>query len=178
MTVFKAMNPNAEAFGANIIGMIEAMGAFKKRAYDILNDCGIENPKPDQWYNMQQWLNAFKIIYEKLGDSVLKVIGKKIPEKAKLPPNIKTNDDFLPMMDQAYHMNHRGGDVGNYIIKKIRDKEVIVTCTNPYPCAFEHGLLQGFVEKFRAPGGLPSVVHEPGDCRMEGAEVCKYHIKW
>ena len=178
MAVFKTYDPKVEVLGANIFSIIDGMGAFKKMAYDILKDCGIEDPKANEWFKMQHWLDAFKIIYEKIGDSTLKVIGSKIPETAKLPPQINSIESFLPMLDQAYHMNHRGGEIGHYNYEKTGDREGTITCNNPYPCAFDHGLIQGFVEKFRGTGSIPSIKHEPGSCRMEGSEVCKYRINW
>lgn len=178
MTVFESYEPNVYVLGANIFSIVDGMGAFKQKAYDILKSCGIMDPKPDQWYSMQQWLNAFKIIREKLGDATLKVIGSKIPETARLPPQINSVESFLPMLDQAYHMNHRGGEIGHYKFEKTGNKEGILKCNNPYPCAFDYGLIQGFVEKFRESGTIPLVQHDPGTCRMEGSNVCNYHIKW
>ncbi len=82
------------------------------------------------------------------------------------------------MLDPSYHMNHIGGEFGHYNFEKTGDRVGIITCNNPYPCAFDHGLIQGFVEKYREPGTVPSVMHELGTCRMEGTEVCKYSITW
>ncbi len=178
MAVFKAKDANVEVFGNNILAIINTMGAFKQTAFKILEDCGIENPQPDQWYKVQSFLDAFKILHEKLGDATLKVIGMKIPELAKLPPEIKGVDTILKMMDQAFYMNHKGGDIGHFTYTKVGDKEVSLTVDNPYPCPFDKGLLQGFTEKFREPGSIPIVRHDPGSCRMEGGHACKYTIKW
>ena len=178
MAVFKARDPNVEVLGANIFSVIEGMGVFKMTALEILESCGIKDLDPQKWYNSQNWLDAFKIIYERLGDATLKFIGTKIPEVTKLPPQINSIEAFLPMLDMAFYMNHKGGDIGHYKFEETGNKEGFLTVDNPYPCAFDHGLIQGFLEKFREPNSIPSVKHEPGNCIMNGDSACKYHLRW
>lgn len=180
MVVFKSKTPNAEVIGESILGLIEGMGAFKSTALKILADNGVENPTPGNWYNLQSYLNAYKILYERLGDMTLKVIGMKIPEKAVLPPDLDSIEKLLihDMLDKAYNMNIRGGENGFYKYEKTGKKSGIMTCTNPFPCAFDIGLINGFMNKLRSSGDLPRVKHIEGPCRMNGGHMCKYEISW
>jgi len=41
-------------------------------------------------------------------------IGKAIPESAIFPPEIQGLEMGLSAIDIAYHMNHRGGEIGHY----------------------------------------------------------------
>ncbi len=178
--MFKANSPNAEVIGESIIALVEGMGAFKSTALKLLEEKGIIDPKPGKWYNMQAYLDAYRIIYEKLGDMTLKVIGLKLPENVVLPPDLDSVEKLLVggMLDKAYHMNVRGGDVGGYFFKKTEKRKGIMTCTNPFPCAFDIGLINGFMNKFRASGSIPRVKHIDGSCRMEGSNECNYELAW
>jgi hypothetical protein len=42
------------------------------------------------------------------------LIGKAIPEKAVLPPEIDSLEKALHSINMAYRMNHRGGEFGFY----------------------------------------------------------------
>jgi hypothetical protein len=53
-----------------------------------------------------------------------------------------------------------------------------MTCTNPFPCAFDMGLINGFMNKLRASGSIPIVKHGEGPCRMKGANECNYELAW
>ncbi|MFX0071961.1 MAG: hypothetical protein ACFFAO_12805 [Candidatus Hermodarchaeota archaeon] len=180
MVVFKSKSPNAEVIGESILALVEGMGAFKSTALKILSENGVENPTPGNWYSLQSYLNAYKILYEKLGDMTLKVIGMKIPEKAVLPPDLDSIEKLLihDMLDKAYNMNIRGGENGFYKYEKKGKKNGIMTCTNPFPCAFDIGLINGFMNKLRCSGDIPRVKHVEGPCRMKGEHMCKYEISW
>ena len=178
MAVYRSYSPAVEVIGESILAVVEGMGAFKKTAYQILEENGINNPEPQKWFDLQSYLNAFKVIAEKLGDATLKVIGMKIPETAVLPPELDTIEKALTMMDQAYHMNYRNGEIGNYAFEKTGNTKGIMTCSSPYPCAYDIEIIEGFMYKLRKQGQIPFVKHIPGECRMNGAKQCKYEVSW
>jgi len=178
LQVFKSHDPKIEVLGQNIFAIIDAMGAFKKTAIKILEDQGIVNVDPNKWYSQQAFLNAFKIIYEKLGKATMKVIGMKVPQKAALPPGINSTEDMLNLLNKAYHMNHRGGDPSFFKFEKTGNNKGTVICENPYPCVFDEGLIQAFMEAFRTPGSVPIVKHSDEGCRMDGKSQCKFHLEW
>ena len=178
MPVFKSNDPKIEVLGQNIFAIIDAMGAFKKTAFKILEEQGIVDIDPNKWYSQQDFLNAFKIIYEKLGSPTIKVIGMKVPEKAAVPPGITSTEEALNLIDKAFHMNHRGGDPGVYKFEKTGERKGVMICENPYPCALDEGLIQAFMEAFRSPGSVPIVKHSDEGCRMDGKNQCKYLLEW
>jgi hypothetical protein len=180
MVVFKIKDPNAEVIGESILALVEGMGVFKSTAIKYLEENGIKNPTPGKWYKLKDYLIAYQKIYEKLGDMTLKVIGMKVPEKAVLPPNLDSIDKLLEgeLLDKAYHMNVRGDQLGNYLFQKNASKKGVMTCTNPFPCAFDMGLINGFMNKLRRSGDIPQVKHIEGPCRMKGQDMCKYNITW
>ena len=178
MAVFKSYSNTVEVNGESILAVVEGMGAFKRMAYEILGNHSITDPQPKKWYNLQNYLDAFKTITEKLGDPTLRVIGQKIPETAVLPPDLDTIEKAFVMMDQAYHMNYRNGEIGHYSFEKTGEKNGIFTCTSPYPCAYDMGIIEGFMNRLRAKGSIPRVKHVPGSCRMNGDRHCKYEASW
>ncbi|MFH0734673.1 MAG: hypothetical protein V1773_06440 [bacterium] len=178
MSSYKAFSTNVEVNGETVLSVVEGMGAFRNSALKILAENGIKDPVPGKWYPQQAWLNAFKQIAEKVGKSTLMQIGMKIPENAKFPPDIDDLDKALSSLDFAYHMNHRGGNIGNYNYEKVDNKTIKMTCNNPYPCGFDKGIIQSIAKKFGVPNKPVYITHSENEpCREKGEHSCTFLIQ-
>ena len=179
MTQFKAINPKVEVSGAAVLSVVEGIEAFKKTALEILAKHGIADPKKEGWYLQQSWLDAFREISEKIGPATLRRIGTKIPETAMWPSEIKTVEEALASIDVAYHMNHQGGEIGHYRFEKTGKKSGRFLCDNPYPCAFDFGIIKATARRFAGKDAIPVVKHDDTQpCRAKGGESCTYLISW
>jgi hypothetical protein len=179
MKTFVASSSKVEVNGETIYSVIDGMGVFKTSAIKILSDCGIVNPQPGQWYSQQSWLNAFKIIKEKVGDSTLYGIGQKIPQNAKFPPEIDNIHKALASINVAYHMNHKNGEIGDYKYSKTSDRSATITCTNPYPDEFDKGIIFQMGKKFAPLGANVNVkIDETLPRRSKGDDSTTYLVTW
>lgn len=179
MTQFKAINPKVEVSGAAVLSVVQGMETFRKAALDILAKHGIADPKKEGWYLQQSWLDAFQEISEKIGPATLRRIGSKIPETANWPPEIKTIEDALASIDVAYHMNHRGGEIGHYRFEITGKRSSQFLCDNPYPCDFDCGIIRATVKRFGGKDAMPVVKHDDTHpCRQKGGESCTYLVSW
>lgn len=171
---------NAMVLGQSLLSIVEAMGSFKDKGLKILEESGISNPQPDKWYPLANNLEAFKRIESSIGPKTLFQIGKKVPENSLWPPEIDNMDKAFGSIDIAYHMNHKGGDIGTYKVQKVGDKELKVITDNPYPCDFDLGLLEAIARKFKPDSSMyASVKHENEHvCRKDSSGSCTYVIKW
>lgn len=180
MAIFKAYSSNVEVNGETVLSIVNGVGLFKKQAMDILAKNGINNPQPGQWYSQQAWLDSFKEISEQIGAKTLNAIGKAIPANANFPPDIDSIEKALSAIDVAYHMNHKGGEIGHYAFTKTGDKSGKMVCNNPYPCEFDMGIIEAMAERF-LPSDSIMVNVEHADtqtCRKTNAESCTYIITW
>ena len=50
---FRAFEEGIEVSGRAVMSVVEGMGVFRETALRILEDHGIKDPDPDEWY-MQQ----------------------------------------------------------------------------------------------------------------------------
>jgi hypothetical protein len=179
MGQFKAFAQGVEVNGETVLSVVDGLGTFKRQAYSILEANGIKDPQPGQWYPQQKWLDSFKAIAEKLGSSTLYVIGSKIPSNAKFPPEIDSIEKALAAIDIAYHMNHRGGDIGVYKFAQTGPRSATIECRNPYPCDFDSGIIESMAKRFKPAGAFIRIEHDKSkDCRGKGAESCTYAISW
>jgi hypothetical protein len=179
MAQFKAFAPGVQVNGESVLSVVDGMGAFKSKAEKILAQNTIVDVKPGCWYSQQAWLDAFKDISEVLGVHTLFAIGKSIPRNAKFPPGINTIPAALSSIDVAYHMNHRGGAIGDFAVTQSNDRSAVLVCRNPYPCDFDRGVITGTADRFKPPHTSVRVVHDDRKpCRKEGADSCTFLVSW
>jgi len=169
-----------EARGQAIQSIVGGMEILRARAMKILAENGIPHLEPDRWYPMTAYLACLRAIEEKIGPNTLRSIGRKVPGNAVFPPEMRTLEQALTMLDNAYRMNHRGpGDFGSYRYERVTERSARMVCKNPYPCDLDLGLLEGLGERFQPPGSFwVRVEHDKGSCRKTGADACTYVVRW
>jgi hypothetical protein len=172
---------DVQVLGQSIMAMIGGMELLKSRAMKILADNGIPQLEPQGWYPMRNALTAIKSIEEKIGPVTMRAVGRKVPEHAKFPPEITTLEQALLSLNMAYQMNHRGqqaGSIGGYRFETAGHGGRMV-CDNPYPCNFDHGIIEALCERFRPKDSVwVRVEHAPLGCRHKGGSDCTYLISW
>jgi hypothetical protein len=179
MTQFKAISATAEVNGDAVHAIVDGVGAMKQMALDLLRKNGIVDPQPGKWYPQQAWLSAFKEISEKIGPNTVFQIATKIPDNAKFPPQIDSVEKALAAIDVAYHMNHRGGDIGSYKFVSTGPHAGKVVCANPMPCAFDRGLISSMVKRFKSASAATTVNHDDSQpCRSNGQPSCTFLVTW
>ncbi len=180
MAQFKAFAPGVEVNGETVLSVIAGVPGSEAMAKQILASCGITDPMPGKWYRQQAWLDAFNKLADEVGPRTLLNIGKAIPEKAQWPPTVTSIETALPSIDVAYHMNHRGGDIGTYAYQQIGDRSARMVCRNPYPCEFDRGIIMSAAKRFKPADVVAlSVTHDDSQpCRSKGADSCTYLVAW
>jgi hypothetical protein len=181
MAEFRVLDANAEVNGESINALVEGMGAFRATALKILAKQGITDLQPGEWYSQQALLDAFGVVSEKLGADALYNIGLKIPNNAQFPLDVDSLDRALNVLDIAYHMNHRYGEIGHYHLNAAGETCFEMVCENPYPCDFDRGVLAALCSRFKPKGSdaNAAVIHdESKPCRKKGASSCTYRLTW
>jgi hypothetical protein len=181
MAQFIAFDKNVEVNGRTILSVVNAMDFGRETRSDILKECGLD-PEPDKWYNQQKWLNAFRTFYHMMGERTLFMIGKAIPQNAEFPPGIKNLNEALELIDVAYHLNHRGGEIGYYKLLSFNklNRNAVMKCYNPYPSEFDRGIITTMLRDYK-PKSFNScqVLLDPSkETRMNGGESCTYLVSW
>jgi hypothetical protein len=183
MAQYEAFDPAVEVHGQTILNVIDgALSRFsndyQQLALDALAENGVENPKPEAWYPQQAWLDTFKTIADELEPHLLDRIGEQIPDVVDWPTGITGIEAGLEAIDEAYQLNHRGGEIGSYAFVRVDDRQGEMRCRNPYPCPFDRGLIRA-VAREHAPVGAFVFIEERGEkCRQNGAEACTYTVWW
>jgi len=179
MAQFKAFAAGVEVNGETVLAFINGMGSFSATGRHFLAVSGIKDPQPGAWYPQQAWLDAFKLIADRTGPGTLLAIGKAIPESAQWPPQVDTLEKALASIDVAYHMNHRGGEIGYYRYEPTGPQSGKMICNNPYPSDFDLGIIAAVARRFAPAGKFPKVVlDESAPTRRQGAESCTFLISW
>lgn len=176
-----------------VSSVVLAMEQGKETRIDILKKHNIYLDKAE-WFNMQDWLNAFKEMSEFLGDMNIFIIGKSIVNTAIWPP-LNSLKEALEALDIAYHMNTRIngkltydertrkmlGGIGNYKLVEFdeKGKRAIMVCDTPFPSKFDEGIITQLVRRFKPLGSRESVdVDLTKENKLTGGDSCTYIIKW
>ena len=186
MAEFKSFSPAVEVTGEVLMAFLAGFPQeFRSSGLRILEKHGVAEPRTKEYYSLQNLLDAMKEISDTFSAQMLSRIGEQIALHAVLPPGIDDLQKCLESIDIAYHMNHRGGEIGSYDYKLLEPegglgKATMTTCPNPYPCAFDWGVIEGFAKRFKSSGSYDVVVrHDDSQpCRRKGNESCAYVITW
>ncbi len=186
-----------EVSGRVVFGLVQAFGQFKAIASQLLLDeeigqqgaDGLIIADPMSWYAMAPFLRAFTRAGRQMGDSVLHQIGVFVAKNAAWAPNTRDVKAMTEQMDKAYHLNHRKDGqamwdpttdrllegIGHYRFTPRPDGAMEIEATNPYPCAFDKGLIFGGMRMLQSMG---SVLHdEAHSCRKHGHASCIYVVR-
>ncbi len=186
MAEYTSFEPGVEVLGDVLSAFVAGFPPeFRESGLAILAKHGIGAPRPGEFYPLQSFLNAMKEIGENYSDQMLFRVGQQIALYAKLPPEIDSLEKSLASIDVAYHMNHRAGNIGQYGYAREHTSshamnKAKMVCANPYPCAFDRGVIEGFAQRFKPPQCLDVVVrHDDSQpCRRHGGDSCTYIIAW
>ncbi len=185
MAEFKSFAADVEVLGEAIEAFVAGFPPeLSKIGSDLLAAKGIDRYRRGEYYPLQSLLDAMKEIQDKFSSEMLFRIGEKIATNAVLPPGIDSLETCQASINTAYHMNHRRGEIGNYEYAYLGEggglKRAKMVCPNPYPCAFDRGVIQGFAQRFKPSGAVDVIVRhdESQPCRRSGANSCTYLIAW
>ena len=167
--------PDATVSGGNILSMLAAMGPFRKRGEQILQEHGIFEVTPDGWYPLAAYVRALRAIGEKMGPNTLFQVGRQIPNHVPLPPGLDTFEKVLASFGIAFDMNHRGAQPGAITFEMKNPRVATIVTGTPYPCDFDRGVIAGFFQHLlRLRPQVDAVAGAP--CKARGGETCTYEV--
>ncbi|MEI6875803.1 MAG: hypothetical protein WCL50_11825 [Spirochaetota bacterium] len=181
MSQFVAFAEGVEVNGETVLAFLDCTAGFREECLAILAAHGISSPQKGEWYPEQAWLDSFAAISTRVGKTTLNRIGMMIQKSSIFPADIKRIEDALAAIDKVYHQSHRGGEIGEYSISPLGARKSRVTCRNPHPCEFDHGLVEAVaVASTPADSKQVTVVHARGGlpCRQKGGDFCAYDVSW
>ena len=192
---FRPFEPGIEVLGHSVSFIVAGFRIVPSMGMRFMIKHGVIQPGAsfdvNAWYSQQKWLAAFEEIAREVGPNVLHEIGYQIGVQAPVPPPIKDVQAALAFLDLGYHTYHRKngrvmGDlatgamiegIGHYGARSVPGKrEVVSVCENPYPCTFDHGLIEGISSRFQQDTRVTHDDTKP--CRQKGAGSCTYRITW
>jgi hypothetical protein len=182
MAQFIPFSHGVEVNGQTILSFVHALPSSQATFYKVLGDHGLSDIYKEGWFSQEKWLHAFKEIYETLGPNTLFMIGKAIPENAIFPDEIDSLEKALSSIDVAYHMNHRGGEIGYYQLSNfdLNARMAIMECKNPYPSDFDRGIIMTMLRRFLPKESVKHnvVLDTDKPTRLDGGEQCTYIVSW
>jgi hypothetical protein len=192
MVMFKVFEQGMNVNGQTINSIAEAFSSVKFIVDSYFRQTGLPKNseiKDTEWYSQQAYLDAFKLIAERVGTTTMFTIGKKIPENAQFPPDINNIEKALASIDIAYHMNHKNASgqvlfnngtmlegIGHYDYTKLPGNKAEIKCENPYHCDFDKGIITTMATRFNQNA---KIKHDDSKgCRKTGSSSCHFIVEW
>ncbi|MGZ4031996.1 MAG: hypothetical protein ACXVP2_07565 [Tumebacillaceae bacterium] len=147
-----------EVQGTILQSLSIGLGVFQSRLKKVLQEKGIEQIDPNAWYDFDFVID----LLNQNGPAVQTQVGKQISDNAVFPPEVNTFEISLLTLNQAYHMNHRNGKIGEYVVTKEDPKTIKVVCNTPYQAKFNLGLIRGLAGKFQHMAKIEEVGNSVG----------------
>ena len=176
MAQFTAFDPSAEVKGVGLQVYVTALG---EQAQRTLKAHGFNRIDPNRWYSQQQFLDALHDLAKGDFNAAMDMVhvGTEIPELAAWPPDVRTAEEALFNLNVAYHMYHRG-DVGEYHIKQVGERQFVIDAHTPYPCDMDYGIIYATARHYLPENAHLTVEHADGSCRKNGNDYCTYYVSW
>ncbi len=169
---------SAEVSGKMVMTSLETMGSFRSTILRILESNGILNPQNVKWYPLSLYVNALSKLSQRVGQSPIYMIGMRDVDKMSFPYGSNTIESVLKSLTSAYKMHHRGTECGQYILNQIDSISYSLTCNTPYPCAYNKGMIEGLIMRYKKPGEFISVHHDSTKpCRDRYGSSCTFIIR-
>jgi hypothetical protein len=189
-----------EVSGRSVDGFMKGFAAFRALASKYLLREGVGQAdregfvavSPDGWYPLPGYLRAFRAISLEVSDSIVEALGRAVMQNVYWPPEANTLDGMVRHIDAGYHMHHRRNGqplfdartgvmyegIGHYRGQRLAPNLFEVRCENPYPCAFDRGLLDGALRRLGRARGSYDILHDSAaPCRARGGESCTLRIR-
>jgi hypothetical protein len=181
MDDFKAFDPDSEVIGQQMLAFVQCVNQAEIMPY--LEKHGLATIIPDKWYPLQSWLDVLRDLSSDRGGNAmfdLVSIGMKLVDTSVSPPGAEQIpfDEALGMVNAVNRLNHRNGDIGEYIIERVGDQHVQVIARVPYPDDFLYGMFYGGTRRFLPPGTRFTVHYDDAPRRSQGGETTILHIEW
>jgi len=166
-----------EVSGISLAVYLAGFGTFAEMGKKIMREEGLDPDGPaPEWLPVPAFVAGLQKVRQKIGAAAMRQIGAKVPEGFPMPPEVLASAHLtLGGLDRAYQGAHRNGDIGCFAYDKTGERSGDIVAQNPYPCAFDEGLITGFVRRAEK---LAAIKHDPATCRERGDLRCVYHIHW
>jgi hypothetical protein len=87
-------------------------------------------------------------------------------------------ETVLGSLTSAYKMHHRGNECGQFTLTPTGNNIYSLNCSTPYPCAYNKGLIEGIIMRYKKPGEFISVNHDSTKpCRDHFGNSCTFTIR-
>jgi hypothetical protein len=174
-------NGDTKVMGGVLGAFLEAFGPYRKRGEQVLyKSFGVEEIgfSEKDWYHLGKFLDSMAEFQKQFGLEFMRKMGQGVFANAVFPPGIDSLEKGMAMINEAYYMNHDTSpeEIGSYKWEQQSDNKGIMVCDNPYPCAFDHGIIEVISSTF-APEA--KVTHDDSKpCRHKDGDSCTYIIEW
>ncbi|MGD1843367.1 MAG: hypothetical protein ACFB0B_21110 [Thermonemataceae bacterium] len=185
-TNFKIYEPTTEVKGSIIMSLIDAMDEYQAIGLAYLNKYDIDKPEPEKWYKLSSYLSALRLIYEKLGESTLYLIGARIYRNVfpKEYTEKMSLEEILNSVNDVYHSIHRNGDIGHVKYTATSETSCTMEVHKTYGTPLDRGLFVSLTRMFQPKqrSSLDTEISVELDellpNRKTGSDTEYFHISW
>lgn len=177
------MSSETEVAGKYVIALLNNAGkvspVFERKTREYLEENSIEDPQPDNWYPLSQFVESLHQLEADTGENTLKEAGREMAKDNDIPDDKNSIEEALEFLGESHKMAHRNGtvnDYGMYRVDQIEGANVRMSCTDdyPYPASLAGGVVASVAELY-GPTGIAVAVNS---VEPEYDEKCAFELTW
>jgi len=168
--------------GDFVVGFIEIVEeispVFGKKAREILEENGIEDPDPSETYPMDAVVSFINQVSDEVGDKTTKKIGVHQVTIPEWPDHVETVEDGFDEIQNMYvgaYENFSVEELGEFTFEKTDTREGRAAATEefPYPPSFAQGIFEGIIQDITDNSG-----GRVTETDTKSGERAAYEVSW
>lgn len=178
------MDSEAEVTGRYVVEFVESAGAvspvFERKIRSLLEEKGIDDPQPDDWYRAESFVAAVEEVASSIGEKTIFEAGVQMGNAVPQPDGVTTPVEALRAVDESHQAAYRNArtqyPAGQFTFERLGDRTVRMGVTEnwPYPKETMTGNLKGVVQST----ANETAIVEISDAEPTGNELYAVEVSW
>lgn len=181
------MQPDIEITGRYVNSMLASTGevspVFERKMEELLEEYGIDDPDPDEWYSAESFAEAVERVAAEIGDKTVSEAGKQMGRDVPKPPEVESPHDVLAQMHDQHYQSYRNverGSIGGYTYERVDETTARLGVTEgfPYPTGIARGAPVGIAEDITGESVSTDAVPTEPTGSGKSPEREAYELSW
>jgi hypothetical protein len=156
--------------GRYVVAFVESASAvspvFQRKAEDVLEEFGIEDPDPESFYDVEAFGDALREVENRAGEQTVMKAGERMVDanvQIVAQESARAGLEVMGEQHEAIHRNYTRPAAGGYEVEAVEPRRFRVGIYGdyPFPLSLPKGAVRGTVKVTEPEATMPDVSEVP-----------------